>query len=159
MPMKNDSGFTLLEFLLALALMILLTSAAFPLYVNMQWTAQLNDSTARVIGDVRLARELSSARSNDSQYGVYVDANPVGADRLIFFNGPSYAGRNPAYDRVTTFFDIIVLEKALSTGGSEIVFSKNTGIPSATGTITLTHSGSNTTRTITINAYGMVDSR
>ena len=154
-----QKGFTLLEFLIALALMILLVGAALPLYGNLLWTTQLHETALRAVGDIRLARELSVARKDDSQYGVYLDVNPVGTDRLIFFRGGSYGGRNPSYDRVTTFSDLILLQKVLSGGGSQIVFSKNAGIPSATGTITITHTGSNTTRAIIVNAYGMVDSQ
>ena len=85
--------------------------------------------------------------------------NPLSADRLIFFRGTSYATRNPSYDRITTLSDTIILTRAFSGGGSELVFSKSAGIPSATGTVTMTHSGSNALRTISINAYGMVDSQ
>lgn len=160
MKYKNQTfqaGFTLLEFLIAMALTIMLAASALPLYGNLQWTAQLNEIEARTVGELRLARELSSARSSDSQYGIYFDVNPVGADRIIFFRGASYAARNPSYDRITALSDILTLQAALAGGETEIVFSKNFGIPSVIGTITLTHSGSGDSRVISINAYGMVD--
>lgn len=152
-----QTGFTLLEFLIAIGLTIILAASALPLYGNLQWTAQLNEIEARTAGELRLARELSSARSGDSQYGIYFDVNPASADRLIFFRGASYAARNPSYDRITALSDILTLQTALAGGGAEIVFSKNFGIPSVTGTVTLTHSGSGDLRVISINAYGMVD--
>lgn len=152
-------GFTLLEFLIALALMVLLLGAALPLYGNLQWTAQLSESAVHAVSDIRLARELSVARQDDSQYGVYFDVNPAGADRFIFFRGATYATRNQSYDRVTTLSERVILTQALSGGGSELVFSKSAGIPSATGTVTMTHSQSNLFRTITVNTYGMVDSQ
>lgn len=160
--MKNkdrtfQTGFTLLEVLIVVALMIILAATALPLYGNLQWTAQLNEIEARAVGELRLARELSSARSGDSQYGVYFEVNPASADRMIFFRGASYALRNPDYDRTTSLSDILTLQSGLSGGGDEVVFTKNFGIPSVTGTITLTHSGSGDSRVISINAYGMVE--
>ncbi|MBI4599897.1 hypothetical protein HY732_03155 [Candidatus Uhrbacteria bacterium] len=154
---KFTPGFTLLEVLLSVAIMILIAGAAFPLYGNLQWTAQINDSTARIVGDMRLARELSAARLADSQYGIFFEVNPLSGDRMVFFRGSSYATRTPAYDRITTFSDTLIMQTALGGGVSEIIFSKNSARPSSVGTIMLTHSASGALRTISINTYGMVD--
>jgi type II secretory pathway pseudopilin PulG len=155
----NSAGFTLLELLLAMAVMIVVIGATVPLYGNLQWTAQLSESSAQSIGEARRARELSMARYNDSQYGVYFQVNPGGADRVISFRGGSYATRDAVYDRITTLSDTITLQTSLSGGSSEIVFSKNFGRPSSTGTITMAHVGSGRVAVISINSYGMVDSQ
>ena len=99
---RRGGGFTLLELLLVVALTIMLAAAALPLYSNLQWTTQLGEIEARALGEIRLARELSSARYNDSQYGLYFEVNPGGADRMIFFRGRSYATRDQSSDLVTS---------------------------------------------------------
>ncbi len=106
---KSTTGFTLVEFLLAMALMIILTAMALPLYSNLQTGAQLNESTAQLMQNFRLARALSVARSNDASYGVYLDINPPGPDRYIVFQGTTFASRTPAFDRVTPLTDTISL--------------------------------------------------
>ncbi len=158
-PNRHGTGFTLLEFILAFSLMILLLGAAIPLYGNLQWTTRLNEASGQIVSDVRLARELSAARYNDSHYGVFFEVFPTGADRVVFFRGTSYATRNPAYDRVTALADTLKLETSFSGGSSELVFSKNTGLPTVTGTFSLTHTLSGAARVFSINAYGVVDSQ
>ncbi|MBI4252821.1 hypothetical protein HY623_01415 [Candidatus Uhrbacteria bacterium] len=149
-------GFTLIELLIAMALMIVLIGAAAPLYSNLQTSSQLNESAVTVASTLRLARTRSVARQNNSSYGVYIEANAGGADRLILFAGISYAARNPAYDRITTFDSALSVTPMLSGGVTEIVFSRATGVPSATGTIGISHATTGS-RSVSINALGAVD--
>lgn len=148
-------GFTLIELLIVMALVVLLIGAAVPIYSNFQTSSQLNESAAQVASTLRLARTFSVARQNNSSYGVIIEVNP-GADRVILFLGTSYAGRNPAYDRITTFDSSLSVTPALSGGATEIVFSRAQGTPSATGTITITHTTTGS-RALSINALGAVD--
>lgn len=149
-------GFTLIEVLISLALAILLIGAALPLYTGLQTSSQLNESAGTVVQALRLARTLSVERAQDSGYGVYIESNPATSDRIIFFLGTSYAARNAAYDRVTTFDNAITLTPSLAGGVSEIVFSRVTGTPSSTGTIAIIHATTGS-RTLSINSAGAVD--
>lgn len=153
--LNPQKGFTLVEFLLAMAVMIILTGIALPLYTNLQLGAQLNESTAQLVQNIRLARELSVSRSHDGSYGIYIDSNPAGSDRYILFQGTSYALRETAYDRVVSLTDTLSLATQLSNGGQEIEFTKTFGIPSTTGTIQMIHATYGT-RTISLNAGGRV---
>lgn len=150
------SGFTLIELLIVMALAVLLIGAAVPIYSNFQTSSQLNESAAQIASTLRLARTLSVARQNNSSYGVFIDAVPGSADRIILFSGTSYAGRNPAYDRITTFDSALSVAPTLSGGATEVVFSRAQGMPSATGSITITHTTTGS-RTVSINAFGATD--
>lgn len=150
------SGFTLIELLIVMALVVLLIGAAMPIYSNFQTSSQLNESAAQIASTLRLARTLSVARQNNSSYGVFIDASPGGADRIILFSGTSYAGRDSAYDRITTFDSALSVALALSGGAMEVMFSRAQGVPSATGTISITHTTTGS-RAVSINALGAVD--
>lgn len=154
--MKNKLGFTLIELLIVMALVVLVIVAAVPIYSNFQTSSQLNESASQVVSTLRLARTFSVARQNNSSHGVYIDAVPGGADHIILFTGTSYVLRNPAYDRITTFDSALSVMPALSGGAIEVVFSRAQGVPSATGTIAITHTTTGS-RTISINALGTVD--
>jgi hypothetical protein len=75
----------------------------------------------------------------------------LGVGSILIYKGSSYILRDVDYDENTQIPKSIV-----PTGISEITFSKVFGVPSATGTFTLT-SQANEKRTITINEKGMVD--
>lgn len=154
--MKKISGFTLIELLIVMALVVVLIAAAVPIYSNFQTSSQLNESAAQIASTFRLARTFSVARQNNSRYGVFINVDPGGADRIILFLGTSYAGRNPAYDRITTFDSALSVAPSLSGGATEVVFSPAYGVPSATGSIAITHVTTGN-RTVSINALGAVD--
>lgn len=152
----SSPGFTLIELLIVMALVVLLIVTAAPIYSNFQTSSQLNESAAQVVSTLRLARTLSVARQNNSSYGLSIDVDPGGADRIILFSGTSYALRNPAYDRITTFDGALSVTPSLSGGAREIVFSRAQGMPSATGTIAIIHTTTGS-RIISINSFGAVD--
>lgn len=154
-PHGTGAGFTLIELLVSLAIIVVLVGAAIPLYSGLQVSAQLNESTDQLLQTMRLARSLSVERRNDSPHGVYFDINPNGADRFIFFQGTSYATRTAGFDRVTTLGNALTLSSALSGGITEIVFSRSRGVPSAIGTISLTHTTGGL-RLLSLNSAGMV---
>lgn len=154
--MSRLNGFALIELLISIALISLLIAAAFPLYSGLQVRAQLNESAEQITETLRLARILSVERKYDSEHGIFFDINPASSDSIILFVGASYASRNPSYDRIISFDSALALSSALSGGASEIVFSRADGLPSATGTIQLTHSTTGS-RNISINSIGTIE--
>lgn len=79
---KNQSGFTLIELILVLALITILAGAyAMPLYINVQaqaWQAQRNATAAAVYDG--LQSEFSDAiLSNTGAYPNTLDIAPIGA--------------------------------------------------------------------------------
>lgn len=145
---RRVGGFTLLEVLLAIAFIALLTTAAAPLYTNLQGSAQLNTSASEFAQTLEHARTRSVARLNDSAHGVYLQS-----DRYTLYQGENYANRDTEHDRA------VLLESALTLSASPSVsdlnFSKGFGVPSATSTFTLTHDVYGTT-TIIIDELGSV---
>lgn len=144
--MSNERGFSLIEMLLSVAIISLLVGLSMPVYQSFQQRNDLDLTTQSVAEMLRRAQTYARGVKSDSPWGVRVSAGSA-----VLFKGTSYATRDTNFDEATT------LSPALSVSGlSDIHFSKLTAIPSTTGSVTLTDNTINETRTITINAKGMV---
>lgn len=141
----THKGFTLIELLLSVAIISLILGISAPVFQSFQVRNDLDISGVTLAQTARRAQMLARASDGDTSWGVYVTGGSI-----ILFKGVSYATRDTTYDEVFTVPTSIV-----STGLSEVVYAKFTGLPQTTGTITLT-SSTNETRIITINAKGMV---
>lgn len=148
------AGFSLLELLLGVALIILLATMAVPIYGNLQPRSLLLDESARAIDAYRRAhyRAMSGLGNTDHGVRLFVVAN--GADRLVIYRGSSYSNRENSYDEVLNFDGGIVVGETLS--NLDVTFAQGSGIPDSTGIITLTHATSGQ-KSITINSWGLVD--
>ena len=73
----------------------------------------------------------------------------INSGAIILYQGTSFVSRNSAFDERFTLNPNISI-----TGLSEINFTKVTGLPNDTPTITV--SGNGTTKSITINSQGVV---
>lgn len=127
---------------------MVLAAAASPIYGNLQVSTQLNEASAQITQDLRLAREQSRAGVNSAAHGIKFATN-----QYTIFQGASYAARDSAYDRVNTFSDALSIATTFT--NDEIVFSAGTGAPSAAGVVTITHTVSGS-RIITVNTSGAV---
>ena len=145
--MRNQRGFTLVEMLLSVSIIALLVGVSAPVYNSF---ATRNDLDVTIMGletALRRAQTYARAVEGDSQWGVAVITGKV-----VLFKGATYATRDTNFDESTT------VSGGITTSGlSEVVFAKMTGTPSATGTATLTSSSTNDSRTVTLNAKGMVE--
>jgi len=144
--MAGDRGFTLIEMLLSVAIIVVLAGLSLPVYFNAQ---SRNDtaSTAETIADaLRRAETYARANDSDTQWGVNFQSSGV-----TLFSGTSYATRVTTNDEPLS----IPANMTVSYTG-DILFAKFSGVPAATPTITLTSSTGDTAN-VTINAKGMVN--
>lgn len=137
-------GFTLIETLLAIAILSMIVGISVPALGNLQPKNTLSVSQSVLLQSLHEAQLKSQAVENDSTWGVYVQAGSI-----TLFQGVSYVGRNSDYDQV---FD---LSSSITPSGlSEVVFSKMYGYPNFTGTFTLTHGSSGLFNELNINEKG-----
>jgi prepilin-type N-terminal cleavage/methylation domain-containing protein len=141
--MKSQKGFTLLEVLLSVSLISVIAGVSIPIYQSFQVRNDLDIATTSTVQILRRAQVLSQASDGDISWGWQIQSGS-----MTLFKGVSYVARDVAYDEV---FDVPT--SITPSGVSEIVYTKFTGLPSVTGTVTLT-SNTNETRSITINAKG-----
>ena len=142
---KTTRAFTLIEVLLSVAAIAAIAGMSAPIYQSFQVRNDLDIAATTMAQSFRRAAVLAEASDGDTSWGVRVQSGSI-----TLFKGASYAARD------TTLDEIFAVPTSITPSGtSEIVFAKFTGLPTATGTTTLT-SSTNEIRTITINAKGMV---
>jgi prepilin-type N-terminal cleavage/methylation domain-containing protein len=138
-------GFTLLEVVLSVAALAAIAGVGIPVYQSFQVRNDLDVAVAEIVQSAHRAQTLAQASDRDTSWGVRVQVGSI-----VVFSGTSYAARTAAYDEV---FDLPA--SMTPSGLSEVVFTKFTGLPQQTGTITLT-ANANEVRTISINTKGVV---
>ena len=141
----REHGFTLIEVLLSVAIISLLAGLALPVYQGFQGRNDMASTSQSITETLRRAEAYARSGNNNSQWGVNFQAGTV-----TLFSGTSFATRTTALDETLS----IPVGITLSYTG-DIIFTKVTGAPQATLTQTLTSSDS--TRTVTVNAEGMVN--
>ena len=132
-------GFTLIELLIVLAIGGIIAAAVGPAINHFPSGSQLDEVAGDLKQTIQLARERAVAGVASSTQGVFLEINTGTPDRYILFRGNSYATRNPFYDELTVIRNSIDLTATLKGNANEIAFTPEWGMPSATGTITLTH--------------------
>lgn len=139
-------GFTLLELILTITIILILIVVIEPAWLNQKGRSDINLATMTIAQRLRRASLQASASDTDDAWGVKVVAGQV-----IVFEGASYSGRVTTRDEVTT------IDEALTIGGtSEFVFTRFTGLPMSTGSLTLTDKNG-TVKTVTVNSKAMVE--
>lgn len=142
--LKANKGFTLIEVVLSMAIIILIFGIAAPVYQDYQIRNGMDTNVNAIIENLRRAQILSMAVDGDSNWGVNILNN-----QITLFKGTSFATRDTTFDEASDMLSVIS-----PSGLDEIIFSKLNGLPNTTGGINLSASGN--TRTITINEKGIL---
>ncbi len=144
--LQINRGFTLIELLLVV--IIVLTLGAMSAVFYSRFLTQNNVATIqdKFLGSLRKAQMYSmmSRKSNTLPWGVHYESN-----QITLFQGTSYGTRTTALDEKFTVANSIIIS-----GVTDVIFARTTGIPSASGTITITGPNS-TSKTITLNSQGV----
>jgi prepilin-type N-terminal cleavage/methylation domain-containing protein len=122
-------GFTLIELLIVAMLTLLIAALMFPVGLNFYQGQVLDETTSDILNTLRRAQSQASFQKNDSAFGVRFSSTSY-----TLFQGSSYSARTQSEDEDFSLSGVI-----FTSGLSEIVFAKRTGIPSATGTITVSY--------------------
>ncbi len=147
---KTNSGFTLFELLLTVAAFAIIAAIAIPFSNSSIVRGNLDSSVRTVETSLHRAYTYARAGENDSSWGTYITSAEA-----VVYSGSSYAGRDSRFDEINYISSPVVLGGTLFSGGSaDIIFTKGTGIPALTGTITLT--AGEIMKTINVNAKGAI---
>ncbi len=147
-------GFTVVELLVILGVLILLVSIFLSTFVQFRKHQSLLMDTDTIVGVLRQARNQTLSSQNSVNYGVHITAPTV-----TLFVGPSYsagAGNNQVFSLSST--DTIV-NVALTGGGSDVIFNRLSGETAQNGSITVSSPGIPENKTVTIYKTGLVDSQ
>lgn len=147
---KTKKGFTLIELIIVVALIIMFSALILPVGFNFYQESTLKDQAKTLENSLRRAQAMAITGRRESNAGVKIDEG-----QYTIFERESFGEPRPEVD-ITIPFPI-----ALSaTGPDEIVFQKLTGLPifseeEATTTITLKF-GANSQK-ININSQGKIE--
>ena len=140
---KFQSGFTVIEILIAIGLLVIIISLGLFLSLDIYRTDSMSAERDRVLGILHNARTRSINNVNESRHGVYFDS-----DKFVLFQGSSYNPSDPQNK------DFEYATSIIYTNPFEITFEQLTGNASNTGSIVL--SGQGRTATISFNSEGRI---
>lgn len=123
----SSSGFTLLEILLAVAIVGVVIGIGIPVYGTFKVRNDLNLASVAVAQNMRRAAVLARGSSGDSDWGLAVVDGTI-----TVFRGDSFAVRDVEEDEVTP-----LPGNVSASGMTEVVFSKGTGLPESIGEVML----------------------
>lgn len=139
-------GFTLLETILTVGLIFIVTGVAAPVYQSFHARTDLDAATVAAAQSFRRAQALAQTVDGDRAWGLRVQEASI-----VIFKGASYDAREAGAD------EVYEMPPTISASGTvEIVYSKFEGLPSTTGSLTLTSAPLGESRTVTVNSKGMV---
>jgi len=150
-------GFTLIEVLTVVGILVVLTAMAVPAYHYFQAESELSNTTEEIITILRLAQNKTLASEGASQWGVFFD-NSASPHQFVLFKGASYPSLDPAFDEVhslPTSVEIYGINLG-GGGGDEIIFNRLTGGTDQTGNIVLRLKTDSKTKTVYVEQSGMV---
>lgn len=139
-------GFTVIEVLLVVALLALLGTLAAPVYQTFQVEAQLDTALDEVSGALHATQLAAMSGIDDTSHGIHFEA-----DTFTRFTGTTYTAAD-LENSVTVLPPQITLSSGL---GTDLIYTGAEGVPSSTGTITL--SSTSNTHVLTINALGTIE--
>ncbi len=151
--MRNfyKKGITLIEILIVLAVIAILIAVVVPQFSRMRENQTIKNAVVDVISTISRARSSTLASIDSSEYGVHFESNQV-----IIFKGTSYSAVDPENETIDITSPASISAITLSGGSTDLYFSRLTGAPSKTGTITI--SSTNFSKIVTISATGSTSS-
>lgn len=155
---KMKKGFTLIEILVIIGIMVILVALAIPSYRFFQKESDLNNSAEEIINTLRLAQNKTLASEEASKYGVYFDAVST-PNQYTLFKGENYASRDSSFDEIHKLSSFLeIYEISLAGGEPEVVFDRISGTTSQFGSISIgLKDNPAKTKTIYVENSGRVD--
>lgn len=146
-------GFTLVEFLVAISIMLLVTGGAVGVFNNFRNSQGLHKDTELIVAVVRQARSQTLTSQNASQYGVHISTSKV-----TLFTGSTYSAVSASNQDFFLTTPDVITTITLTGGGNDIVFQRLSGETSQNGTLVVTSPATANTKTVTIYKTGLIES-
>lgn len=151
---KFTKGNTLIEVVIAIAILVVILVISVPKINDFRDTQSLKNTTVEITTLLNEARTSTLSSKNSTVYGVHFES-----DRATLFTGNTF-DNSDTNNKVIIFDSSVALPSGninLNGSGSDILFTRLTGDTNMYGTIILELAGdSSTQKTITISKLGSV---
>lgn len=128
----SKKGFTLLEILIAMSILVIVTSIVIGPFSSFRNRSILNTEVENVVTLLNEARSKTLTSLADSAYGVHFETN-----RAVFFKGDVFIESDPSNEEVVFNSIVQISNVSLNGGGSDVVFNRLTGKTDENGTLTI----------------------
>lgn len=146
---KSRLGFTLIELLVAISIFLLIGTFTTNFYTGFLTQNSVSNTQDQFLGSLRKAQIYAMVGKRGSNWGVHYDS---GTDKITVYSGTAWDGHTATYDENYSVNPNIIVE-----GVTDIIFTRITGVPNTSGTITIT--GNSDIKTIDINVQGVATRR
>lgn len=142
----NTKGYTLIEVILVMAIVLTVGVGATGFYGRFLTQNAVGNTVDQIVQNFRKAQSyaMESRKSNASGWGVNYASSTI-----TLYQGATYGGRNQALDEKFAINGNITV----SPSSFDINFARMTGIPNP---VSITISGQGNSKTVTLNSQGMV---
>lgn len=148
----NESGFTLVEFLVVIAISVILFSLMTLSLGKTQETSTVASATDTLMSDIKNQQILAMTGDKGSQTSQQPQGIHIQSNLYVLYAGSSFNSGD------TNNFTVSVNPSTLSTTfpGSDLLFNKGDGSVSSfsSGSNTITITRYSTSKTITVNRFG-----
>lgn len=151
---KNKSGFTLLELMLVMTILVIIAMVGREFYGNFALDANIDNSAKTIMFDLRSARDKAMNGQDSDNWGIHF-VNGASDYYEIFSTPTNYASASTTIESTTYLSGNIVFSSPPSASSSDIIFNSISGLV-ATDTSVVILSGTNS-RTISVKSQGLIN--
>lgn len=149
LPSSQQKGFTLIEILIVITIVVMISGLLMVGFQNFASYQQFNQAAGDVEFTLKQTRLNARSALVDQPHGVHFSTNSI-----TQFYGGTYVPGDPNNQVIQ--YELVTIDPYLTSGVDTIVFSKLTGIPSATGTVVISGTRFSASTTIKITDAGVI---
>lgn len=151
---ETNSGMTLIEILVVVAIAVILTGIATLSFYNFHSGQSLPNTVDEVTSLLNEARSRTLSGDSGLQYGVHIQSTST-----ILFSGAAYSSTSTTNKIILNDSMVVIASTTLQGGGTDIIFNKLTGETNQYGTFIIKNSATAVgQKTITVSKTGLVSS-
>ncbi len=153
--MSKNTGLTLIEILMAISIIIVISSLALMSLSSFRSQQVLKSTTVDIMSILNKAKQNTLSSLNSTNYGVHFESG-----RVTLFVGPTYS-QGIGTNEVTVFDQAVEIPTVGGInvgGGSDVVFERLTGETLGGTIVVQLKSNTSKQKTITINKTGIISS-
>ena len=95
MKILNNKGFSLVELLIVITILVLISLIAMPSLIDFQRKQSLKNTTENIISLLNKAKSSTSASLNSSNYGVHFES-----EYMVYFIGDNFLEEDPGNEQM-----------------------------------------------------------